>query len=186
MYFNYNFQISPWYSVKWKSPTQMYHVCMRAKSLPSCLTFYDPMDCSPPGSSILGILQAWILECVAMPFSRGSSRPRDWTCVCYHILRWQVGSLPLVPSTFYFSGALRALYSQRWLIWGLLGTRSGRKTHVLGSPRPEPNWSQIYPLMMPQATWKKAKDVCWLVELEVAPQGWKAFPWLQVGPTAEV
>ena len=112
MYFNYNFQISPWYSVKWKGPTQMYHVCMRAKSLQSCLTFYDPMDCSPPGSSILGILQAWILECVAMPFSRGSSRPRDWTCVCYHLLRWQVGSLPLVPSTFYFSGALRALYSK--------------------------------------------------------------------------
>ena len=35
------------------------------------------MDCSPPGSSVYGILQARILECVAIPFSRGSSQPRD-------------------------------------------------------------------------------------------------------------
>ena len=47
------------------------HVC--AKLLQSCLTLYDPMDCSPPGSSVHGILQARILELVAMPFSRGSS-----------------------------------------------------------------------------------------------------------------
>ena len=165
MYFNYNIQISPWYSMKWKSPTQMYHVCVRAKSLQSCLTLYDPMDCSLPGSSILGILQAWILEWVAMPFSRVSSRFRDQNCFSHHPLRWQVGSLPLVPSTFYFSGVLKALYSQRLLIWGFLGTRNGRKIHVLGSPRPGPNWNQIYPLMMPQATRKKVKDVCWLVEL---------------------
>ena len=39
------------------------------------------MDCSPPGSSIHGILQAIILEWVAISFSRGSSRPRDWTWV---------------------------------------------------------------------------------------------------------
>ena len=165
MYFNYNFQISPWYSVKWKSPTQMYHMCVHAKSLQSCLTLYDPMDCSLPGSSLLGILQARILEWVAMPFSGGSSRSRDRTCVSYHPLRWQVCSLPLVPSTFYFSGALKALYSQSLLIWGFLGTGNGRKIHVLGSLRPGPNWSQIYPLMMPQATRKKATDVCRLVEL---------------------
>ena len=39
----------------------------------------DPMDCSPPGPSVHGILQARILEFVAVPFSRGSSSPRDWT-----------------------------------------------------------------------------------------------------------
>ena len=38
-----------------------------------CLTHCDPMDCSPPGSSVHGILQARILEWVAIPFSRGSS-----------------------------------------------------------------------------------------------------------------
>ena len=41
------------------------------------------MDCSPPGSSIHGILQARILEWVAVPFSRGSSQPRDWTQVSH-------------------------------------------------------------------------------------------------------
>ena len=39
------------------------------------------MDCSPPGSSVRGILQARILEWVAIPFSKGSSQPRDWTQV---------------------------------------------------------------------------------------------------------
>ena len=41
----------------------------------SCLTLYDPVDCSPPGSSVHGILQARILEWVAVSSSRGSSRP---------------------------------------------------------------------------------------------------------------
>ena len=45
----------------------------------SCWTLCDSMDCSPPGSSVLGILQARVLEWVAIPFSRGSSRPRDQT-----------------------------------------------------------------------------------------------------------
>ena len=47
----------------------------------SCLTLCDPVDCSPPGSFIHGILQARILEWVATSFSRGSSRPRDRTQV---------------------------------------------------------------------------------------------------------
>ena len=45
----------------------------------SCPTLCDPMDCSPPGSSVHGLLQARILEWIAIPFSRGSSRPRDGT-----------------------------------------------------------------------------------------------------------
>ena len=44
---------------------------VHAKSLQSCPTLCDPMDCSPPGSSAHGILQARILEWVAMPSSRG-------------------------------------------------------------------------------------------------------------------
>ena len=42
-----------------------------------CLTLCDSMDCSPPGSSAYGIFQSRTLECVAISFSRGSSRPRD-------------------------------------------------------------------------------------------------------------
>ena len=44
---------------------------------------YNPMDCSPPGSSVHGILQARILEWVAIPFSRGSSLLRDQTWVSF-------------------------------------------------------------------------------------------------------
>ena len=43
----------------------------------SCSTLCDPMDCSPPGSSVHGIFQARILEQVAISYSRGSSWPRD-------------------------------------------------------------------------------------------------------------
>ena len=42
-------------------------------------TLWDPMHCSPPGSSVHGTLWARILEWVAMPSSRGSSWPKDWT-----------------------------------------------------------------------------------------------------------
>ena len=48
-----------------------------------CLTLCDPIDYSPPGSSLLGIFQARILEWVAIPFSRGSSWPRDRIQVSY-------------------------------------------------------------------------------------------------------
>ena len=53
------------------SPLHMYLVTQ------SCPTLCNPMDCRPPGSSVHGILQARILEWVAMPSSRGSSQPRD-------------------------------------------------------------------------------------------------------------
>ena len=60
---------------------QAYILAVCAKSLQSCPTLCDPMDCSLPGSSVHGILQARILEWVAMPSLRGSSRPRDQTHV---------------------------------------------------------------------------------------------------------
>ena len=60
------------------------------RPLPACVLSHsssvrlcDPVDCSPPGSSVHGILQARILEWVAMPSSRGSSPPRDRTHVSY-------------------------------------------------------------------------------------------------------
>ena len=54
--------------------------CVKVKS---CLTLCDPVECSLPGSSVHGILQARILEWVAISFSRGSSRPRDSTWVSH-------------------------------------------------------------------------------------------------------
>ena len=76
----------------WDSPGKNTGVCchfllqsMKVKSesevARSCPTLHDPMDCSPPGSSIHRIFLARALEWVASPFSRGSSQPRDPTWV---------------------------------------------------------------------------------------------------------
>ena len=69
------------------SAVQRSKSAMHVKSLQSCLTLWDPVDCSPQGSSVHGILQARILEWVAMLSSRGSSQPRSPTL--------QADSLPL-------------------------------------------------------------------------------------------
>ena len=68
---------------------------------PSCQTFCDPMDCSQPGFSVHGIFQAGILEWIAIPVSRGSSLPRDWTQVsCFASLIAQlVKNLPAMQKT---------------------------------------------------------------------------------------
>ena len=78
--------------------------CMRAKSPWLCPALCSPMDCSPPGSSVQGILQIRILEWVAMPFSRGSFQLRDWTHVSYGSCIGRHVLLLLVPP-----GNLRAV-----------------------------------------------------------------------------
>ena len=52
---------------------------LKVKVTQSCPILWDSIDCSPPGSSVRGILQARVLEWVSISFSRGSSWPRDWT-----------------------------------------------------------------------------------------------------------
>ena len=59
-------------------PIIWWTVVLVAQSSP---TLWDPTDCSPPGSSVHGILQVRILEWFAIPFSRGSSRHRNWNWV---------------------------------------------------------------------------------------------------------
>ena len=53
--------------------THIYVVCVCVLVIQLCPTLCDPMDCSPPGSSVHRISQARILEWVAIPFSKGSS-----------------------------------------------------------------------------------------------------------------
>ena len=60
-----------------------------------CPTLCDPMDCSPPGSSVHGISPAKMLEWVAISFSRGSSRPRDQTAGLLHHRKIVLQSEPL-------------------------------------------------------------------------------------------
>ena len=72
------------------------HTCCFCLVTKLCLTLCNHMGCSPPGSSVHGISQARILEWVNIFSSRGSSWPRDWTCVpcistliLYHCASWE-------------------------------------------------------------------------------------------------
>ena len=76
--------------IKWNLPSSKEKVSLTLKSSVTqkksettqlCPTLCDPMGCSLPGSSVHGILQARILEWIAISSSRGSSWPRDWTWV---------------------------------------------------------------------------------------------------------
>ena len=75
------------------------YLCVCVLVAQSCPTLCNPMDHCPPGSSVHGILHARILEWIAIPFSRVSSRPKDQTCVSciscigrqilYHCATWK-------------------------------------------------------------------------------------------------
>ena len=93
--------------------------CVRAQSLHLCLTLCDPMGCNLPGSSVHGILQARILEWVAMPSSRGSSQPRDRTHVSC-IGRWVLHPLSHLGSPAPSHSSANTLLS-----WG-----TGQKTSL--------------------------------------------------------
>ena len=72
----------------WWTPGVMIRKCLTSNVCAcsvsqSCLTLCDPMNCSPPGSSVHGISQARILEWVAISFSGGSSRSGDRTCISW-------------------------------------------------------------------------------------------------------
>ena len=73
-------------------PQGQHRVCVCASVCAQlCPTLCDPMDYGPPGTSFHGILQERILEWVAISFSRGSSQPRDRTCVsCISCLGRQI------------------------------------------------------------------------------------------------
>ena len=92
-----------------------------------CLTLCDPINCSSPGSSVHGILQARILEWDDISFSRGSSWPRDWT-----LISCVVGRLFSVWATRDARGLQRA--RQDWHSFsGLPGRLSGKEfAHQVG------------------------------------------------------
>ena len=86
-----NFSLCVYYDLKYQEI--IYNQMKVLKVAKSCLTLCDPMDCSLPSSSVHGILQARILESVAISFSGGSVRLRDRTwvsCIAgglYHLSR---------------------------------------------------------------------------------------------------
>ena len=129
------------------------HPKCAAQSLESCLSLCNPMDDSPPGSSVTGILHARTVEWVAIYFSSVSSIPRDQTLfLC--LLHWQEGSLPLAPPSQVHKGLNCFLvclqldtYTEEsteppnsgWemLPWGDLGPQGSRswETPDSGTPR---------------------------------------------------
>ena len=81
----------------WENPLYVHSFILCAKSLQSCLALCNPMDCSPPDTSVRGILQVRILEWVAIPFFRRVSLTQGSKPHLLHLLHWQVDSLPLAP-----------------------------------------------------------------------------------------
>ena len=112
-----------------------------------CPILHDPVDCSPSGYSVHGIFQARILEGVAIPSSRGSSRPRDQTlgllCLLC-LLHWQVGSLPLVPP----GKSIRSEHQGVKLVRQELTMSVFQLKHPLGSPAWDPQ-TRSCPLLYP-------------------------------------
>ena len=102
--------------------THRRHSCVCAQSLQPCSTLCNPMDHSPPDSSVHGILRARRLEWAAMPSSRGSSWPRDWTfisCIsCPDNPRWDAGRCQSVSFKLRQSSVFPSL-SGPWYFWRL-------------------------------------------------------------------
>ena len=95
---------------KWKWS----HIAVLVAQL--CPTLCDLMNCSPPGFSVHGILQARILEWIAIPFSRRSSWPRDWNQVSCFVGRfftvWATGKIlvKLLSPVQFFAAPWTAAY----------------------------------------------------------------------------
>ena len=115
----------------------------------SCPTLCDPMDCSPPGSSVHGIFQARILEWIAIPFSRGSSWPRNQTSTSYiscfskrilyhwgHLGSPREGWFSLKTNTVIWKNVSVLLIIGNWdRIWLLtLGPYTGLRTRTASAP----------------------------------------------------
>ena len=83
----------------------------------ACPTLCSPVDCSLPGSSVHGILQAKILEWVAIPFSRGPSWPRNWTWVSCIAGRFFIPESPEKPKEMLALGYLILLKHTMKLQW---------------------------------------------------------------------
>ena len=120
-------------------PICIYLTCVLVAQL--CLTLCNPMDCSPPGFSVYGIVQARILEWIAIPFSRGTSQPRDRTLVSCIVGRfftvWATGkSTYLYTHTFYIDGNMHLILVCLLSSYSVIYTRgcslSDQKLSALG------------------------------------------------------
>ena len=111
-------------------------LCSAARS---CPILCDPMDCSLPSSSVHGIFQARILEWVAISFSRGSSLPRDQTCIScigrrllYHCAPWEAWWYRLETVLTWNPRTVQARTHNGYLCV-CMGLKPPLRIHVVGS-----------------------------------------------------
>ena len=121
-----------------------------------------PTLCGLPGISVHAILQARMLEWVAMSFSRGSSLPRDWTWVsrvaadslpseppyvwwASQVVRWKRICIPVQETSRFAPWVGKILWSRKWqpspVAWKILWTEELGRLQSMGSQRVRHNWS---------------------------------------------
>ena len=136
-----------------------------------CPTFCEPMNCSPPGSSDNGILQARVLEWVAISFSRGSSWPRAWTqvsCIAGRFLTVWIFKGLCWASKVLKNDELGALYSFAHLSFSSHGwkwTVSWPQSHLRAWYLPYTTSSSLFRsrvLKSQKLTWDQWNSICLL------------------------
>ena len=127
----------------WLGNTSSTVLCLVTQS---CSTLCEPMDCSPPGFLSMGILQARILEWVAMPSTRGSSWPRDQTLISWIASRFFKSEPPGKPKNTEVGSLslLQGIFPTQESNWGLLHCRwiPYQQSHQ-GSPTSSINTIQV-------------------------------------------
>ena len=99
-----------------------------------CQTLCNLMDCSPPGSSVHWISQARILEWVTVPFSRGSSQPRDWTCVSCIVNSSLPSESPGINRMNFINQVYKAAVNSRaWVNFAFVGSCQVYDTSLFSS-----------------------------------------------------
>ena len=179
------------------------YLCMLECQVASVM--FDPMDYSPPGSSVHGIPQARILEEVALPSSRLSPWPRDQSRASC-LLHWQVGSLPLAPpgkTSIYVSSSVQSfsrvqLIATPWITpcqasLSITNSRSSLRLTSIESVMASSHLSLFRPLLLlppiPPSTrvffnestlrmrWPKDWSFSFSIILPKKSQGWSPSEW---------
>ena len=168
-----------------KPQNSNYHCKCACSVTQTYQTLCEPMDCSPPGSSVHGIFWARILEWVATSFSRGSSQPRDWTripCIGKQILHYcAVGEDPnhhwVIPKASETKGTIcgslhNTLGKSKVSEWGLLMVQL-RNLQQIFTLRREIHSNQE--LFWAKWAWEKTRDASDIADVRKWEQN---KPWI--------
>ena len=155
--------------------------CMHAKLLQSCPVLWDPPDCSSPGSSVHGILQARIPEWTAMP-PPGNLYTQEFNPRLLFLLHWQVSSLPLKVKVKVKLLSHVQLFATSWTVayQAPLSMRFSRQESCSGLPCPPPG-DLPHPGTEPQSLTSPALAGRFFITLAT----WEAHPWVKWSEVAQ-